>query len=118
GGGSRDSGPDPFGNSDVPVDGATPVAHERDGGLPLDECGAEPFVAHQAVVNVLLVLDKSGSMLDTPDGFDADKWTAMKASLGTALLGAQDALSLGLLMYPSDGCDVPMDVAVDVAKGK
>jgi hypothetical protein len=89
----------------------------QDGAAQLDACGAEPFVAKQVPVHVLLVIDKSGSMLDTPDGFDSDKWSAMKGSLATALDGAKDDLSLGLLLYPSDGCEVPMDVAVDVAGG-
>jgi hypothetical protein len=119
GGSNAGSGPDPFGNSDFAKDGAVPVAHELDGGggEQLDGCGAEPFVAMQVPVHVLLVIDKSGSMLDTPDGFDDDKWSSMKSSLATSLLGAQDELSLGLMLYPSDGCDVPMDVAVDVAPG-
>jgi len=116
-GNRADSGPDPFGNSDFAMDGAVPIAARHDGGERLDECGGEPFEANQAPVHVLLVIDESGSMLDKPDGFDTDKWSSMKSSLATALLGVQDDLSLGLLLYPSAGCDVPMDVAVDVAPG-
>ena len=116
-GGGAGTGPDLFGNSDFPKDGSVPVATEKDAALvDLDACGAEPFVAEQVPVHVLLVIDKSGSMLDTPEGFDDDKWSSMKGSLASALDGAKEGLSLGLLLYPSDGCDVPMDIAVDVAE--
>jgi hypothetical protein len=118
GGGGAGTGPDPFGNSDFPQDGAVPVAMEQDAASQLDACGGEPFIAKQVPVHVLLVIDKSGSMLETPDGFDSDKWSSIKGSLATALDAVKDGLSLGLLLYPSDGCDVPMDVAVDVASGE
>jgi hypothetical protein len=119
---SRDAGPDLFGNADPNQaggrgDGGTWTGPGPDGGPRLDECGAEPFVADPVDVNVLLVIDKSRSMLDQPDGFDVDKWTSMKSSLANALDGPKDALSLGMLLYPVDGCEAPTDVAVDIAPG-
>jgi hypothetical protein len=112
-GNAAGDGSDPFGNANPDV----PIVTTPDGGGLLDMCGAEPFVATETKVNLLLVIDKSASMLDTPQGFDADKWISMKRSLGTALASVQGSLSLGLLLYPSEGCDVPADVAVDIAEG-
>ena len=70
-------------------------------------------------VNVLLVIDKSGSMTDMPDDFDSDKWTAMKTSVAAALAPVKDQLRLGLELYPLAGCDMPdgSDVEVDVQAG-
>ena len=48
-----------------------------DGGAE-PTCGSSPFDASSEPVNMLLVIDKSGSMTDMPADFDSDKWTAMK----------------------------------------
>jgi hypothetical protein len=61
----------------VPRDGA--------GDAPEGTCGQSTIRASSKIVNILLVIDKSGSMTSTPAGFSTDKWTAMKMALSTAL---------------------------------
>ena len=51
-------------------------------------------------VNVLLVIDKSGSMADKPAGFSTDKWSALKTALSSSLDAVKNSLSFGLELYP------------------
>jgi hypothetical protein len=79
----------------------------------LGECGTMSIEAEYRTANILLVIDKSGSMTDTPSGFDTDKWKALKAALEESLGDAADEVNLGLVLYPFsatgeiplDGCD-------------
>ncbi len=83
-----------------------------------DSCGATPFGAEQVPASVLIVLDKSGSMTDVPEGFDGDKWSAVKQAVSDALESVQDDVSFGLHLYPfPEGCDMPSDGAVSVEVG-
>jgi len=65
-----------------------------------DACGATRAGAEAKQVNILLVIDKSGSMQDTPTGFATDKWTAMKTALTAALDPVKGVISFGLELYP------------------
>src|SRR5262245_33949080 len=56
-----------------------------------DGCGQSSIQATVKVIDIVLVIDKSGSMTATPTGFATDKWTAMK----TALTGALDQVKGG-----------------------
>jgi hypothetical protein len=67
----------------------------------LDQCGGTRVEAAPAPVNLLLVIDKSGSMTDRPEGFVLDKWAAMKEALGAAIADAPPSVSFGLLLYPN-----------------
>jgi hypothetical protein len=69
----------------------------------LDECGGTRVEAMLAPVNVLLVVDKSGSMTDQPEGFALDKWSALGEALGAALSSAPLSVRFGLLAYPDAG---------------
>jgi len=76
----------------------------------LGECGGTRVEAMLAPVNVLLVVDKSGSMTDQPDGFALDKWSALKEALGAAISSAPESVSFGLLAYPDAGAlTIPLD---------
>jgi hypothetical protein len=80
-----------------------------------DNCGTSPFEATQRQVNVLLVIDKSGSMADTPEGFSDDKWTATKAALRTALDRSKSVLAFGLELFPVPReCEMPEGSEMDV----
>ncbi|MGZ5968630.1 MAG: vWA domain-containing protein [Polyangiales bacterium] len=73
-------------------------------------CGGTAVKATARDANVLLVIDKSGSMLQTPTGFSVDKWDAIRTSLRDALNPVKNKLSLGLLMYPYDpSAPIPVD---------
>src|SRR5688572_7804768 len=92
------------------------------GGEGGGSCGGEEVTADPVVANVLFVIDKSGSMNATPDGFTESKWDTLVESLGTALTAVQDDIGMGLQLYPSgdtstDVCAVETGVEVDVAPG-
>ncbi len=84
------------------------------GQLPaLGKCGGTSVEAELRTVNMLIVIDKSGSMDDKPEGFDQKKWPALKSALATALAKVKTRMNFGLIMYPYsitqsiplDGCD-------------
>jgi len=78
----------------------------------LGECGGTRVEATLAPVNVLLVVDKSGSMTDQPQGFSLDKWSAMKQALGAALSSAPESVRFGFLAYPyASAVTIPLDCA-------
>jgi len=62
------------------------------------DCGGAKIEAKVRTVNMLLVIDKSGSMTD-PFG-DQNKWTALKSALGTALTNVRTEMNFGMIMYP------------------
>ena len=81
---------------------------ERFSGL--DECGVTSIEATFSAANVLLVIDKSSSMDDQPEGFQLKKWDALKAALAPALEAVEGELSFGLLLYPfNEQAEIPLD---------
>jgi hypothetical protein len=80
----------------------------------LDQCGVTSVEASFSAANVLLVIDKSSSMDDQPQGFELKKWAALKAALAPALEAAQDEMSFGLLLYPfNEQAKIPLDCFED-----
>jgi hypothetical protein len=67
------------------------------------DCGATRFEANATLVNVLIVVDRSGSMTDEPDGFDTDKWTALRGALESTFEHTKANISYGLDLYPYSG---------------
>ena len=65
-------------------------------------CGGTKLMASARDANLLLVLDKSGSMLQKPEGFTVKKWDAVKIALKDALTPLKGKIALGLEMYPND----------------
>lgn len=65
-----------------------------------DGCGNQIVKAQARQVNVLLVVDRSGSMAQTPTGFSVDKWTAMKGAVSAALTATQNSVNYGLEIFP------------------
>lgn len=72
-----------------------------DTGLP-QECGSSAETADIKTVNMMLVVDKSGSMSDTPTGFAKSKWISLGGALQTALADVADQMNFGLILYPYD----------------
>ena len=97
--------------------------------LPDGACALNTLKATTREVNILLVIDKSGSMTNKPAGFATDKWTAMKDALSTALVAVEKNLSFGLELYPLSSdpqkpipvqctgncCDMPPAPGINVA---
>ncbi len=96
-----------------------------DGLFKGQSCSQTQVEANVKTVNMLLVLDESGSMNDPPaTGQTTSKWTIMKSALRTALTQVQDDINFGLLLFPymasgispdsnnpAETCAVPTDVA-------
>jgi hypothetical protein len=83
-------------------------------------CGSTRLEA--ALPNVLLVVDKSLSMNQTPTGFDSNKWDALYAALAATFDAAGASLSLGLDLYPmvaADNCEMPTseEIVVSIQAG-
>ena len=105
--------------------GETSSSGTGEGGSGAGECGGQQVDAEPVQVNLLLVIDRSGSMTDTPEGFEDDKWTTMVDSLNTALDGISGQMSVGVQFFPDasaedgDSCGVPTggEVAVPIGSG-
>jgi hypothetical protein len=102
------------GGTDVSASGAGSTAGSEVPGCEsfagLDECGVTSVEATFSRANVLLVIDKSSSMDDQPEGFALNKWAALKASLEPALTAVQGEMSFGLLLYPfGEQTEIPLD---------
>lgn len=92
-------------NFDVPVDPDVSLDVPTDvdaGEAPGDGCGSTTINATARDVSVLLVLDKSGSMNQTPTGFSQSKWNAMKTALSASLDKVKNKIGLGLELFPYD----------------
>jgi hypothetical protein len=109
-------------DADSASGGAPAEIIETDGSLdsgenPDGSCGATTLTATVRPVKVLLVLDSSKSMNQTPPGFSTSKWVAMRAALQTVLDQTKDSLAYGLELFPqgaSDAnfCQMPAGAAV------
>jgi hypothetical protein len=76
----------------------------------LDQCGVTSVEATFSAANVLLVIDKSSSMDDQPEGFELKKWDALKAALEPALTAVEAEINFGLLLYPfGRKSEIPLD---------
>lgn len=84
-------------NGDGDGDGIRGPACEEFIGL--SSCNEEGRTASRRTVNLLLVIDKSGSM-DADGGFDNSKWETMKAALEGSLQDVALEINVGLSLYP------------------
>lgn len=94
-----------------PVGSAGSTGQEPEDG----SCGGTTLLGSQIPINLLVVLDRSGSMDSTPDGFSVNKWDAIRDALGGALAARQDRLTVGLEVYPHDANEeIPLACDPDV----
>jgi hypothetical protein len=111
--GTGEGGDGAGGTTTVPVEEACDFPPE------LSQCGSTSQTADYRTPNILLVVDKSGSM-DDPIG-DLSKWEALQLALEDALTEVADDMNLGLILYPyNPGADATCEVpdgedAVEVA---
>ena len=73
-----------------------------------EECGGDQEAAERVPTNVLLVMDKSGSMAQQPEGYSMDKWSAMSSALTSVLTEVRNDLSIGLEFFPTTAGDSPI----------
>jgi len=67
-----------------------------------DACGQTLIKGSSKEVDILLVIDRSGSMSATPSGFATDKWTALKTALPAALDPVKGGISFGVELFPNN----------------
>jgi hypothetical protein len=72
-----------------------------------DDCGSQATTSQGVTVNLLLVVDKSGSMDAAPEGYNQSKWDALNVALRDSLGSVRSILSLGIELFPA--ADVPMN---------
>jgi hypothetical protein len=63
-------------------------------------CSTSNKAASFSRINMLILLDKSGSMKTVPTGYTKSKWTGAQDSLKDALDASDALISYGLLMFP------------------
>ena len=100
-----DAGPDSSGfdaqpGNDAALDVNTDVTLTEVG--PDGSCGGTTITATARDASALLVLDKSGSMLQKPPGYTVKKWPALKTALGASLDKVKTRMSFGLELFPFD----------------
>jgi hypothetical protein len=82
------------------------------------DCGTSSTAAVLKTPNILIVLDKSGSMEDTLGTSTVSRWDALNQALTAALPAVQDSISFGLEFFPgatNTDCTVPTGAAaIDV----
>src|SRR6185436_4736702 len=67
-----------------------------------DACGHTTIKGSSKEVDILLVIDRSGSMSATPTGFATDKWGALKTALAAALEPVKGGISFGVELFPNN----------------
>ena len=90
----------------------------------LGACGTDGLIATRNQVNILLVLDKSGSMGDPIEDASGTLWDATKKALDTALTDVSSEVAFGLALYPGNVpkecgtqcCDMPEGITVPIAQ--
>lgn len=79
-------------------------------------CGVQTFTPTQGLPpDLLIVLDKSGSMMDPPGSGGASKWVQVTGALNTTVNQLQSSIKFGLEFFPTDGACGVANVAVPVA---
>jgi len=78
----------------------------------LSACGMAQQTADIKVVNMMLVVDKSGSMSDAPRAGDDSKWVSLGTALKSALGEVKEQMNLGLILYPFDPAKGAMQTGV------
>src|SRR5579872_3620302 len=72
-------------------------------------CGVKTFTLNKVPPDLMIVLDKSGSMNQLPDGSPcvtaacASKWTQMTAAINQVLMSTENSIRWGIDFFPADG---------------
>jgi hypothetical protein len=84
--------------------GQQPDQCEAIEGIDQTKCGSSSVEAQIKTVNMMLVIDKSGSMASGMDGTEEgmpSKWSGMQTALATALANVQNDMNFGVVLFPS-----------------
>jgi hypothetical protein len=93
------------GTSTGGIAGTIPISGNNTGGSAANECGVQTFMLERKPAEVLLVLDRSASMKDPPDGATTTtpKWDLVIPALLEVVEATNESLSWGLKVFPEDG---------------
>jgi hypothetical protein len=107
-GGTKASGGSSGGSSSTEVQACKDLNIVSDTG---EACNSTNMSAVYRDIHMLIVLDKSGSMDQSPVGFNGKtKWAATKEALTAALASSTNQVRYGLVMYPySEGEPIPAE---------
>jgi hypothetical protein len=114
-----DAGPTPDAGIDAGVDAGVPDAGQPDAGIK--PCIDGRFTLTQAEPVVMLVIDRSGSMIDLFPGGTTSKWNAIRNALNQTLPAVDNTMQLGVVFFPIDGaddCEVPAVTALAPGRGQ
>jgi hypothetical protein len=106
-GGSVVAGAGPTGGSGGSESGFASLVECNDTYENLAQCGTSAVTADVRPVDILLVVDKSGSMTVQPAGYDDRKWPALRDALSYALGELMPYARFGLELFPRK--DVTLD---------
>jgi hypothetical protein len=96
--------------------GFQPPPPGPDGGAGGKNCGAKAFNLEKAPAQILIVLDRSGSMNEVVMGTVGSKWTNVTGALNETLTATDAAVLWGLKTFPAPtGCIVADGVEVPIA---
>jgi hypothetical protein len=114
GGGGGAGGSTPAGPPPKPDFGFT-AGTTPDGGAGAKNCGAKAFDLQRAPAQILIVLDKSGSMADPAPPAVGSKWINVTGALNETVAATNGTVLWGLKYFPqplgcmvADGVDVPI----------
>ena len=79
-------------------------------------CGVQTFTPTQGLPpDLMIVLDKSGSMMDPPGSGGASKWMQVTGAINTTVGQLQSTIKFGLQYFPTDGACGVAQLGVPVA---
>jgi hypothetical protein len=91
---------------------------------PAQVCSQNQQEARFNKINVLIVLDKSGSMSSTPEGYTKTKWSSAIDALRKSLQPTSELVSYGIALYPysasvaTPSCELDAgDAAINIKVG-
>jgi hypothetical protein len=86
------------------------------GGGDAKNCGAKAFNLERAPAQMLIVLDRSGSMAEVVPPVVGTKWVNVTTALNETMTATNDSVLWGLKLFPQPtGCIVPDGVDVPIA---
>jgi hypothetical protein len=97
--------------------GGGDVGPQTDAGTP--NCGLYQFQPTPKAADIMMVLDRSGSMQDVPDGAPSgspSKWSVVVPSLMSVVSATQDSISWGLKTFPEASTDGASDCSGGITK--
>jgi hypothetical protein len=112
-GGASSQGGASVGGAPSTSESACPGLLEKFQQNPADVCSTSELAAQYNSINMLIVLDKSGSMKDIASGESKTKWAGAIDALKAALDPTETLVSYGFMLYPystpvaATSCELP-----------